>query len=82
MVKLARVCAGVERVDIGLPRYQPSRTKEARERRQVLRNNKKDVDLERACRLRTCELTSLQHHHYFTVQMNGLISLLPPRPTS
>lgn len=44
---------GAERVDIGLPRYRPSRTKQARERKKVVKENKKNVELERAARLRT-----------------------------
>ena len=44
---------GVERVDIGLPHCRPSRTKEVRERRQIVKANKKNADLERAMRLRT-----------------------------
>ena len=47
---------GAERVDIGLPYYRPHRTKEVRERRQVIKDNKKNVELERATRLRTCKL--------------------------
>lgn len=47
--------AGAERVDIGLPYYRPRRTKEVRERRRVMKDNKKNVELERALRLRTCE---------------------------
>lgn len=47
--------AGAERVDIGLPYYRPHRTKEVRERREVMKDNKKNVELERALRLRTCE---------------------------
>ena len=51
------VVAGAERVDIGLPYYRPNRTKEWRERRQVVKDNRNSMELERACRLRTCKLT-------------------------
>ncbi|KAM7371201.1 hypothetical protein PAMP_010692 [Pampus punctatissimus] len=47
---------GVERVDIGLPYCQPSRLKEVRERRQVMKENKKNAELERAFRLRTFKI--------------------------
>ncbi|XP_070708032.1 large ribosomal subunit protein mL38 isoform X2 [Pempheris klunzingeri] len=47
---------GVERVDIGLPYYQPCRTKQLRERRQVMKENKKNVEMERAFRLRTFKI--------------------------
>ncbi|XP_031699539.1 large ribosomal subunit protein mL38 [Anarrhichthys ocellatus] len=47
---------GAEKVDIGLPYYRPGRTKEARERKQVMKENKKNVELERACRLRTFKI--------------------------
>lgn len=55
------VFEGAERVDIGLPYYQPCRTKEVRKRRQVMKENKKNVELERASRLRTCKLTSVSN---------------------
>ncbi|XP_042364018.1 39S ribosomal protein L38, mitochondrial [Plectropomus leopardus] len=45
---------GEERVDIGLPYYAPSR--EERKRRQVMRDNKKNAELERALRLRTFKI--------------------------
>lgn len=48
------VFAGAERVDVGLPYCRPSRSKEVKERRQVMRENKRNVELERASRLRTC----------------------------
>ncbi|XP_069563592.1 large ribosomal subunit protein mL38 [Brachyistius frenatus] len=48
---------GAERVDVGLPYYRPRRTKEVRERRQVMKDNKKNVELERACRLRTFKIS-------------------------
>jgi len=51
------VVADAEKVDIGLPHYRSRRTDEVRERRQVVKENKKNVELERACRLRTCERT-------------------------
>uniref|UniRef100_UPI001A98E5EA 39S ribosomal protein L38, mitochondrial n=1 Tax=Gasterosteus aculeatus aculeatus TaxID=481459 RepID=UPI001A98E5EA len=47
---------GAEKVDIGLPYFRPSRTKEAKERKQVMKENKKNVELERACRLRTFKI--------------------------
>ncbi|KAK2820923.1 hypothetical protein Q5P01_023882 [Channa striata] len=47
---------GAERVDIGLPYYRCSRSKEVRERKAVIQNNKKNVELERACRLRTFKI--------------------------
>lgn len=49
--------AGAEQVDIGFPYCRPSRTKEVRERSQVIKENKKNVELEKAMRLRTCEPT-------------------------
>ncbi|XP_033466785.1 large ribosomal subunit protein mL38 [Epinephelus lanceolatus] len=45
---------GAERVDIGLPYYRPSR--EYREKKQLLKDNKKNVELERALRLRTFKI--------------------------
>uniref|UniRef100_UPI003AAD74A1 large ribosomal subunit protein mL38 isoform X2 n=1 Tax=Centroberyx gerrardi TaxID=166262 RepID=UPI003AAD74A1 len=45
-----------ERVDIGLPHCRPYRIKEARERKQVVKENKKNVELERASRLRTFKI--------------------------
>lgn len=47
--------AGVERVDIGLPYHRPNRTSEVKQRKQVMKANKKNVELERALRLRTCK---------------------------
>uniref|UniRef100_A0A8D0DD77 Large ribosomal subunit protein mL38 n=1 Tax=Sander lucioperca TaxID=283035 RepID=A0A8D0DD77_SANLU len=47
---------GAERVDIGLPYYRPGRTKEVRERKQVMKDNKKNIELERASRLRTFKI--------------------------
>ncbi|XP_030611174.1 large ribosomal subunit protein mL38 [Archocentrus centrarchus] len=47
---------GAERVDIGLPYCQPARTKEVRRRRQVMKENKKNIELERASRLRTFKI--------------------------
>ncbi|XP_035520052.1 39S ribosomal protein L38, mitochondrial [Morone saxatilis] len=47
---------GAERVDIGLPYYRPCRLREVRERRQVMKANKENADLERACRLRTFKI--------------------------
>ncbi|KAM3591544.1 uncharacterized protein V6R79_003439 [Siganus canaliculatus] len=47
---------GADRVDIGLPYYRPHRTQEVRERRQVMKDNKKNVELERASRLRTLKI--------------------------
>ncbi|KAK2866635.1 hypothetical protein Q7C36_002691 [Tachysurus vachellii] len=40
-------------VDIGLPHCRPSRLKEVRERRKVMKENKMNPELERATRLRT-----------------------------
>ncbi|XP_026171410.1 large ribosomal subunit protein mL38 [Mastacembelus armatus] len=48
---------GAERVDIGLPYSRPCRTKEVRERRQVMTDNKKNIFLERASRLRTFKIS-------------------------
>lgn len=53
--------AGAERVDIGLPYYRPGRIKEVRERRQVMKDNKRNAELERASRLRTCKRTCRPH---------------------
>ncbi|XP_029934564.1 large ribosomal subunit protein mL38 [Myripristis murdjan] len=47
---------GAEPVNIGLPQSRPCRIKEARERKQALKENKKNVDLERATRLRTFKI--------------------------
>ncbi|KAM4624633.1 large ribosomal subunit protein mL38 isoform 2-T2 [Polymixia lowei] len=47
---------GAQEVNIGLPHCRPPRTKEARERRQVVKENKKNVELERATRLRTFKI--------------------------
>jgi len=46
-------------VDIGLPRHRAARTAEARERRQVVKDMKKNAELEKATRLGTCEHTTL-----------------------
>ncbi|XP_028821115.1 large ribosomal subunit protein mL38 [Denticeps clupeoides] len=43
-------------VDIGLPYQRPSRTKEAKERRITLKENKHNAELERAMRLRTFKM--------------------------
>lgn len=55
--------AGAEQVDIGLPYYRPRKTKEVSERKQVTKDNKKNAELERASRLRTCTLS-----HTYTQQ--------------
>ncbi|CAG5911895.1 unnamed protein product [Menidia menidia] len=47
---------GADRVDIGLPYCRPSRIKEVKERRQVMKDNKRNVELERASRLRTLKI--------------------------
>ncbi|XP_053197342.1 39S ribosomal protein L38, mitochondrial [Scomber japonicus] len=47
---------GAEQIDIGLPYCRPRRTKEVRERRQVMKENKKNVELERSSRLRTFKI--------------------------
>lgn len=47
---------GAERVDIGLPYCRPCRTKEVKERRQVMKENKKNAELERTSRLRTFKI--------------------------
>ncbi|XP_024120245.1 39S ribosomal protein L38, mitochondrial [Oryzias melastigma] len=47
---------GAERVDIGLPCRASHRRKEEKERRQVMRNNRSSVELERAARLRTLKV--------------------------
>lgn len=65
---------GQELVDIGLPRYQPNRTKEVKERREVMRNNKKNVELERACRLRTCKLILKYIKMHYVVFQRCLIA--------
>lgn len=51
--------ADAQRVDIGLPYFRPHRTKEVKRRRQVMKDNKNNVELERSLRLRTCE----RRHH-------------------
>lgn len=52
----------MERVDIGLPYHRPSRTGQVKERRQVMKDNKKSVELERALRRRTCKLPIREQH--------------------
>lgn len=47
---------GVERVDIGLPYCQPRRSQQLKERVKVIKDNKKNAELERACRLRTYKI--------------------------
>uniref|UniRef100_A0A3B4BE53 Large ribosomal subunit protein mL38 n=1 Tax=Periophthalmus magnuspinnatus TaxID=409849 RepID=A0A3B4BE53_9GOBI len=47
-------------VDIGFPLEQPNRTKQVKERKQVMKENKKNMELERAARL--WEQTSGPHH--------------------
>ncbi|XP_059892149.1 39S ribosomal protein L38, mitochondrial [Gadus macrocephalus] len=47
---------GAERVNIGLPRYRTSRIAEVRERRQIVKDNKKNIALEQATRLRTFKI--------------------------
>ncbi|XP_029312792.1 large ribosomal subunit protein mL38 isoform X2 [Cottoperca gobio] len=54
------VVAGVEKVDIGFPYYRTSRIKEVKERKQLVKENRKNAELERASRLRTLKL-SLDH---------------------
>lgn len=49
--------AGTEHVDIGLPYHRPCRTTEVKERRRVLKEKKKNAELERSLRLRTCKIT-------------------------
>ncbi|XP_061563975.1 39S ribosomal protein L38, mitochondrial [Cololabis saira] len=49
--------ADTEMVDIGLPYYRPKRTKEVKERRQLLQDNRQNVELERASRLRTLKVS-------------------------
>lgn len=49
--------ADVERVDIGLPHCRPRRTSEVKERKEVIKDNKMNVELERAMRRQTCKLT-------------------------
>ncbi|XP_019721177.1 large ribosomal subunit protein mL38 [Hippocampus comes] len=48
---------GAARVNIGLPRFRPSRTNELRARRQTMKENKLNVELERDCRLRTFKIS-------------------------
>lgn len=48
------LAAGAEHVDIGLPHQRPRRTVEVRERRQLMKEKKKDAQLEQSLRLRTC----------------------------
>ncbi|XP_037546623.1 39S ribosomal protein L38, mitochondrial [Nematolebias whitei] len=47
---------GAELVDIGLAHCRPSRTKQVRERKQLLLDNKRSAELERASRLRTLKI--------------------------
>ncbi|KAM6897449.1 large ribosomal subunit protein mL38 [Xenentodon cancila] len=46
-----------ELLDIGLPYYQPKRTKEVKERRRLLKDIKSNVELEKASRLRTLKIS-------------------------
>lgn len=48
----------MDRVDIGLSYCRPCRTSEVKERKQVIRDNKMNVELERALRRQTCKLTT------------------------
>lgn len=64
---------GAEKVDIGLPYFRPSRTKEAKERKQVMKENKKNVELERACRLRTCKFYHNGNTNAFLNGLNGYL---------
>lgn len=48
---------GAKRVDIGLPRGGPARGQEVRRRKQIMKDNKKDAELERASRLRTFRIS-------------------------
>ncbi|XP_023129175.2 39S ribosomal protein L38, mitochondrial [Amphiprion ocellaris] len=48
---------GAEKVDIGLPYVRSRKIKEVRERRQMLKDNKKNAELERAFRLRTFKIS-------------------------
>ncbi|XP_037134845.1 39S ribosomal protein L38, mitochondrial [Syngnathus acus] len=48
---------GATRVNIGLPGDRPSRSIQLKERRQRVKENKKNVQLERACRLRTFKIS-------------------------
>lgn len=48
----------VERVDIGLPYCRPRRTSQVKERKQVIKDNKVNVELERTLRRQTCKLTT------------------------
>ncbi|XP_030062169.1 large ribosomal subunit protein mL38 [Microcaecilia unicolor] len=41
------------KIDIGLPYYRPPRSKEMEERKQIMKQNHQNVELERAARLRT-----------------------------
>uniref|UniRef100_A0A8C6SI57 Mitochondrial ribosomal protein L38 n=1 Tax=Neogobius melanostomus TaxID=47308 RepID=A0A8C6SI57_9GOBI len=47
---------GEELVDIGLPYDQPNRTRQVRERKQHMKENKRNTELERAARLRTLKV--------------------------
>lgn len=60
------IVADVERVDIGMPFYRPRRTIQVRERQKIIKNNKKNVELERALRRQTCKLTI----HYLKGTLN------------
>ncbi|KAI4789611.1 hypothetical protein KUCAC02_035139 [Chaenocephalus aceratus] len=46
-----------EKVDIGLPYLRPSRLKEVKERTQMVKENKRNAELERASRLRTLKVS-------------------------
>lgn len=42
------------KIDIGLPYYRPPRAKQLKERKEILKQNRQSVEMERASRLRTC----------------------------
>lgn len=56
-------------MDIGLPHCRPPRLKEARERRKVMKENKKNPELERTTRLRTCTKLLIS---YYIVTYDGV----------
>ena len=76
-VKVSRIfffwVADAEQVDIGLPYHRPHRTKEVRERRQVMKDNKNNAELERALRRRTCKLTHILTNIAFSQKVTVLL---------
>lgn len=59
------VVKGEEKVNIGLPVMQSSRGIAVKERKQVIKNNKRNPEMERAARLRTCKFLYIQIFFFY-----------------